>query len=117
MPEKSEYRPRDRWLIYSFVVGPLAALSQQSVMYVLVPSACAQRSNFMLHIATAVFLLIALTGTLIAWRYLAAFREARDELWKERTYWVAAAAVTLSLGSMLVIVAQELPNLILRSCQ
>jgi hypothetical protein len=145
--QKTEFRTRDRWLIYAFLVGPMAALSQLNVMYVLVPTACAQGTNAMLHLSTGVFLLIAFSGVLIAGRYAREFASSSGSsgsseflgvprlegtpseglrgteelrgtpLWHERTRWVAKSAMTLSIGSMVLIVALELPNVILRNCQ
>jgi hypothetical protein len=107
--EKTDFRPRDRWLTYAFLIGPLAALTQLTVMYTLVPTACAQQSKVMLHASSLAFFILALTGTWIGWRH----RQAGDE----RTRWLAVAAIFLSLGSALVIVALEIPNVILRNCQ
>lgn len=117
MREKTDFRPRDRWLTYAFVVGPLAALTHLTVMYTLAPTTCARGSRAMLHASTGAFLLVALTGALIAWRGAARFREAAGDVCRERTHWLAQAALALSIGSMVVIVAMELPNVILRSCQ
>jgi hypothetical protein len=115
--QKTEFRTRDRWLIYAFLVGPLSALSHLTVAYALVPTACAQRSNAILHASTATFLLIALSGVLIGWRVRGRFRESDSVLWKERTHWLATTALVLSIASIVVIIALELPNVILRSCQ
>jgi cytochrome bd-type quinol oxidase subunit 2 len=106
--EKTDFRPRDRWLTYAFLVGPLAALTQLTVMYTLVPEACEQQSKMMLHASSLAFFILALTGAWIGWRD----RQAGNE----RTRWLAVAVILLSLGSALVIVALEIPNLILRSC-
>jgi hypothetical protein len=107
--EKTDFRPRDRALTYAFLIGPLAALAQQAVMYTLVPTACERASKTMLHGSTAAFLMIALSG--------AEFRDAGGDLSRERSRWLAVAAMALSIGSMIVIVALELPNVILRNCQ
>jgi hypothetical protein len=120
--EKTDFRPRDRWLTYAFLIGPLAALTQLTVMYTLVPTACARASRALLHGSTAVFLVIALSGTVVGWRAVAwrsgpEFRDPGGDLTRERSRWLAVAAMALSIGSMIVIVALELPNLILRNCQ
>lgn len=117
MREKSEFRPRDRWLTYAFLIGPLAALAHLTVMYTLVPTACEQDSRALLHGSTAAFLAIALSGALAAWRSGAEFRDAGGDVSRERSRWQAVAALALSIGSMLVIAALELPNVILRNCQ
>lgn len=113
---KTEFRTRDRWLMFAFALGPLAALSHLGVAYSLVPSSCAQQSKSMLHISAASFFLLTLVAALIGWRYHAAFAETDDVLWKERTRWLAMVVTVLALTSALLIVAMEIPNLILRSC-
>lgn len=115
--EKTEFRPRDRWLTYAFLAGPLAALAQLMVMDTLVPTACERGSRALLHGCTAVFLVMAASGALVASRSVAEFRDAGGDLSRERSRWLAVAALALSIGSMLVIVALELPNVILRNCQ
>lgn len=120
--EKTEFGPRDRWLTYAFLIGPLAALAQLTVMYTLVPTACERASRAMLHGSTAAFLVIALSGALVGSRALASrsvteFRDAGGDVSRERSHWLAVAATALSIGSMIVIVALELPNVILRNCQ
>ena len=115
--EKTDFRPRDRWLTYAFLIGPLAALTQLTVMYTLVPTACERDSRALLHGSTAAFLIIALSGALVAWRGMGESRDAEGDVSRERSRWLAVAAMALSIGSMLVIVALELPNVILRNCQ
>jgi hypothetical protein len=115
--EKTDFRPRDRWLTYAFLIGPLAALAQLTVMYTLVPTACERASKTLLHGSTAVFLVIALSGALVASRFVAEFRDPGGDVSLERSRWLAVAAMALSIGSMMVIVALELPNVILRNCQ
>lgn len=114
--QKSEFHTRDRWLVFAFVLGPLAALSHLSVTYILVPSACEAGSKAMLHASTAVFLLLAGGAALLAWKIHTAFREPEGVLWRERTRWLSLVTVVLAISSMTVIVAMQIPNWILRSC-
>jgi hypothetical protein len=115
-PEKTEFHARDRWLTFAFALGPLAALSNLVAGYALVPTACAHASKTMLHVSTAAFFVVALVGALIGWRTCNAFTEADSALWQERTRWFAMVVTILSIGSALVIIAMEIPNVILRSC-
>lgn len=115
--EKTDFRRLDRWLTYAFLIGPLAALAQLTLMYTLVPTACQRDSWALLHGSTVAFLIMASSGALVAWRGTAEFREVDGDLSHERSRWLAVAAMALSIGSMLVIVALELPNVILRNCQ
>jgi hypothetical protein len=115
-PPKTEFHTRDRWLTFAFALGPMAALGNLVAGYALVPTACAQASKTMLHVSTAAFFVVALIGALIGWRYHNAFAETDGTLWQERTRWVSMVVTVLSIGSALVIVAMEIPNVILRSC-
>lgn len=114
--QKTEFRTRDRLLMFAFAVGPLAALAHLNVSYALVPQACADQSKAMLHVATVIFVAIALSGAVIGWRRQRAFAGEADALWKERTHWLAVVVTVLSIFSAVVIVAMELVNVILRSC-
>ena len=106
--EKTEFGPRDRWLMFAFVVGPMAALTHLMVSYALVPSSCEQQSKTLLHSSSLAFFLLALIGAWIGWR--------ERHSGNERARWLAMAVMLLALGSALVIVALEIPNVILRSC-
>jgi hypothetical protein len=113
---KTEFHTRDRWLVFGFALGPMAALTHLVVAYSLVPSSCAQGSKTMLHTSAAAFFIVALLGAFIGWRYHDSFAETDGVLWKERTRWLSLVVLILSLFSALLIVAMELPNVILRSC-
>jgi hypothetical protein len=95
--EKTDFRPRDRWLTYAFLVGPLAALAQLTVMYTLVPTACERASKALLHGSTAVFLVIALSGALVGSRSMSKFRDPGGDVSLERSRWLAVAAMALSI--------------------
>jgi len=116
MEEKTEFHTRDRWLLLSFILGPMSVLLHQSVSYMLVPTACAEGSKGMLHVVTVAFLVICTISALIAAGVHRRFAENGGFLWQERTRWFALVSMILSLSSMLVIVAMEIPNWILRSC-
>jgi hypothetical protein len=113
---KTELRARDRWLILAFCLGPLAVLTHLNVSYALVAESCARGSKNLLHLSAAVFLLVALAGAAIGWPLYRRFASAEGVLWQERTRWVALVATVLSLASAVVIIAMEIPNVLLRSC-
>lgn len=69
----------------------------------------------MLHVSAASFFVVALSGAFIAWRMRKEFAPDADPL-HERTHWLANAAIVLAIGSAVLIVGMEIPNLILRSC-
>jgi hypothetical protein len=114
---KTDFQARDRWLMFAFALGPMAVLSHLFLSYSLVPSACAQGSKAMLHVSALGFFLVALIGASIGWHYHGRFARADEGmLSQERTRWLALTATILSIGSAVVIVAMEIPNVILRSC-
>ena len=114
--QKTEFRTRDRWLMFAFALGPSAALAQLIVMYALVGSACAAGSKTMLHVTTLVFLLLAAAAAAIGWSVHKRFSDAEGVLWQERTRWMAMVTFVMSIASIVVIVALEIPNWMLRSC-
>jgi hypothetical protein len=114
--QKSEFRPRDRWLLFAFACGPLSVLLQESISYALVPTACSQNSKLMLHVSTATFVAITLLNALLTYRFYGAFEEKERALWTQRTRWIALVAIVLSIGAAMFILAMEIPNVILRSC-
>src|SRR4051794_13310906 len=111
--ERTDFKSGDRVRLFALAIGPLAALTNLYVSDVLAPTSCEQGSKLLLHVCAGVFALLALTGSLIGRRDLgpAAGNEAHDP-----SRWLGVVAFYLSIGSALVILAMEIPNVILRSC-
>jgi hypothetical protein len=102
------------------LAGPLAWFLHQQVSYGMATFACSRGGEVGLHVATAVALLIAAGGALIAWRnWSRVAREGVDEGDETRTRsrFMAIGGFLSSLFFGLVIVAQWLPVLFLRPCQ
>jgi hypothetical protein len=114
--EKSEFRRRDRWLLFATIVGPLSVLSNLTISYSLVPTACREGTKMLLHFSALTFVLISLCGAFIGRHYARQCDDTGGVLWRERTLWVARVALVLALGSAMVIAAMEIPNLILGTC-
>jgi hypothetical protein len=114
--QKTEFDTRDRWLLFALILAPSSVLAHLTVSYSLVPTSCAQGHKTLLHLSTCIFLLLAAGAAAIAWRIYGRFRDAEVELWRERTRWFSAFVMALAISSMVVILAMEIPNLILRSC-
>lgn len=112
---KTDFRTHDKWLVFAFVLGPLSALTNLMVSYALVPETCVRGSKMMLHVSAASFFLLALVAAFIAWRTRNQFAPEVDDL-HERTHWLANVAIVLAIGSAVLIVGMEIPNLILGSC-
>jgi hypothetical protein len=115
---KTDFRPLDRWLTFTAFLGPVAALTNLTVSYTLSFEACTRGSKALLHACAAGFFAACVVGALLAWRIGAGFTPdgpVPDRM-VERTRWLALAGVILCIFSALVIVAMEIPNVILRSC-
>lgn len=112
---KREFRERDRWLNFALILAPAAWLAHLNVSYMMVPQSCVDGSNLKRHIATGVCLALALAAAAIAWRIRGTVTH-ESVLSEQRTKWVATFVVVLSLAMVLVIVAQEIPNIVMGSC-
>lgn len=116
-PEKSEFHPRDRWLIAAFIGAPSAWMLHLIISYSLVPESCERKTKLMLHVVTLLCAAIAAVAGVIAWRIRATCQlEPASAVWKERTKWTATMTLVLAISMVVVIIAQEIPNLLLRSC-
>jgi len=114
--ERTDFRNGDRTRLFALAVGPIAALSNLFVSILLAPSTCEHGSKFLLHLCAGVFVVLALTGSLgsLIGRRVVASRELMAA--PDPSRWLRIAAFYLSIGSAIAIVAMEIPNLILRSC-
>lgn len=115
-PLKTDFRGHDRWLTFTLALGPTAALTNLFVSYSLVPESCVRGSHALLHVTAAAFFLACLAGAALAWSIGQRFVERDPDPLHERTRWLAVASTILCVFSALVIVAMEIPNVILRSC-
>jgi hypothetical protein len=117
-PLKTDFRPLDKWLTFTLLLGPVASLTNLTVSYALVPEACERGTKLALHLSALVCFAACLGGALLAWRIAMSFvpQGPVPDRMIERTRWLAIAGVVLCVFSALVIVAMEIPNVILRSC-
>jgi hypothetical protein len=122
--EKTNFEAKDRWLMFAMIIGPVAALLNESVAYSLTSTACEHGSTMLLHIGTAIFLLLSLSGVFIG-RALHPAGVSSDAgvssgaivARNDRTRWMATAAMILSVGCAVIILAMAIPTFILRSCE
>jgi hypothetical protein len=116
--QKTEFTPRDRWLILSFVGGPSAWFLHLNISNALVPESCDRGTKILLHVTTIVCVLLAAAAAAVAWRIRAECAAEPDTvLWKERTKWTADFALWVCVSMIVVIIAQHIPNVLLGSCQ
>jgi uncharacterized membrane protein len=114
---KSDFRPGDRKLVGAFLLAISGWVLHLNLSYVLMPQSCEDRSKLILHVVTAGCLVLVAIAGVVAWRARAAYiADPGRPLWHERAKWMAELIAALSIGVILVIVAQEIPNVILRSC-
>jgi hypothetical protein len=116
MPDerKTDFHRGDRPLMLAMILGPAAALSHLLVSYTLVPTACEQGTKTLLHASSVVFVLVCLSAAWIGRRAHPATAATVER--EERARWMATLATALSLFSAMVVLAMELANVILRSC-
>jgi hypothetical protein len=119
----------ERWRLAALwaglLTGPIVWLALLEVNYVLAYVACETRSTWFMHLAVGVALLLVAAAGYDAWsasfgRLLAV--ETRtpplsDDTRLQRSRWMSLAGVAFSLWFLLVILAMEVPLLVLRECQ
>jgi hypothetical protein len=119
----------ERWRLAALwagvLTGPLVWLTLLEVNYLLAYVACETRSTWVMHLAIAVALLMVAGAGYAAWAasYGNMFTEETrtlplsDETRVQRSRWMSLAGVAFSLWFMLVILAMEVPLIVLKECQ
>jgi hypothetical protein len=107
------------------LAGPLTWLTLLEVNYVLAYVACEQQQSWFMHVTTVVAVGIVAAAGLAAWR--ASFgpistEEAQsdplsDETRVQRSRWMSLAGVAFSVWFIVVILAMEVPLIVLKECQ
>jgi hypothetical protein len=119
----------ERWRLAALwaglLTGPIVWLALLEVNYVLAYVACETRSTWYMHLAVGVALLLVAGAGYAAWaasygNILAVETPSQplsDETRIQRSRWMSLAGVALSLWFILVILAMEVPLVVLRECQ
>lgn len=115
-PFKTDFRPHDRLLLLSFILGPMAVVTNVTVSYFLTPESCMQHSKTILHLTSLGFLLVAIVGIVMARLSGTRAMAASTDALRERAQWLMTASIILGIASIVVLVATALPNFILGSC-
>ena len=119
----------ERWRLAALwaglLTGPIVWLALLEVNYVLAYVSCETRSTWFMHLAIGVAVLLVAAAGYAAWTasygsILA--RETRtlplsDETRVQRSRWMSLAGVAFSSWFILVILAMEVPLVVLRECQ
>jgi hypothetical protein len=110
---------RDVLLWFAVLAGPFAWAMHEQVSYMLTPTACDSGRHILLHLVSLVALLIALAGAALGWSRFKAFPEGSTEKGDpeaSRIRFMALSAAVSCAFFALVILAAEVPNLVLRVC-
>ena len=121
----SHERSRLAALWAGLLAGPLVWLALLQTNYVLAYIACEVQRTWFIHLATVVAVLLVVAAGFAAWR--ASFGEMTadetltdplsDETRLQRSRWMSLAGVAFSAWFILVILAMEIPVIVLEECQ
>ncbi len=118
-PREPRIARRDVLLWLAALAGPFAWALHEQASYMLTPSACDARAHVILHLVTLAALLIAGAGGAVAWRRWKAAPAGSTEKGDpvaSRIRFMALAGLTLCVFCALIILAAEVPNLVLGVC-
>jgi hypothetical protein len=125
----------ERWRLgaqwFGIISGPVIFLGLLQTQYVLGYVACETRKTWFLHAATVLALLIVGAGGLFAWRAASenplklehpatperTSLATTDEVRRQRSTWMSVLAAGLCVLFILLILALEIPILMLQECQ
>ena len=108
--------PRLAALWAGLAAGPFAWAALLQTNYVLSYVACEQRHTWMLHVAAGVALALVGLGALAAWTAAPPLAGAAASTAETRARFMAVAGLALCAWFALVIVATEIPVLVLHPC-
>ena len=111
---------RDAILWTSILAGPIVWLVSFQANFALVPWACLWQAKAALYLVSLVALVACAVSGLAGWKQWKALGESGDIDGggpPPRARMMALSGVALSAGFFMVIVAQAIPEVILRACQ
>lgn len=116
---KQDFDPVDRRLAFAMLAPPVIWLLHLSISFSLVRAACVSGSKSMLHLLTAgAFILIAGAGWL-AFVFLRRIGQGpvdRGDVLRTRRRFMALSGVVFAVLFTILLVATEIPNLVMSSC-
>jgi len=118
-PREPEIERRDVLLWLAVLAGPFAWALTEQMSYMLTPTACDSGRHILLHLVSFLMLLIALAGAALGWSRFKAFPDGSTEKGDpegSRIRFMALSAAVSCVFFALVILATEVPNLVLRVC-
>jgi len=115
--ESSSSGPRLAALWAGLAAGPLAWATLLETNYVLSYVACEQRHSWMLHLGTAIALAVVGLGAFAAWSARPPLVEdTASSTTESRVRFMAIGGLVLCAGFAIVILATEIPVLVLDPC-
>lgn len=119
----------ERWRLVAvwagLLAGPLVWLVLLQTNYVLAYVACEVQHTWFMHLTTALAVLVVAAAGYATWR--ASFGDLMadetltdplsDETRRQRSRWMSLAGVAFSAWFILVILAMEIPIVVLKECQ
>lgn len=117
--EKSDFDRTDRLLAAAMLAPPLIWFAHLNVSYAWVPSACASGDWLKLHLFTIAGILITVVAGWGSWRFLQRFgRGTTDEgdARATRRRFMAVSGTAFAVVFILLILANEVPVIVLRRC-
>jgi hypothetical protein len=119
----------ERWRLAAVwagvLAGPLAWLTLLEVNYLFAYVACEVQGTWFMHLATAAALIVVAAAGFAAWRAShgdmttdeTLTHPLSDETRKQRSRWMSLAGVASSIWFIVVILAMEVPIVVLKECQ
>jgi hypothetical protein len=107
------------------LAGPLAWLTLLEVNYLFAYVACEVQRTWFMHLASAIAVAVVASAGFAAWRAADGnMREEEtlthplsDETRQQRSRWMSLAGVACSIWFVVVILAMEVPIIVLSECQ
>jgi hypothetical protein len=117
--EQNRPERHDVLLWIPVLTGPIAWVLTEQISYMLAPTACWSRSHFMLHLVPFCTLLLVAAGALFAhnrWKREPEGSTEKGDPKASRSRFMAQFGFWSCVGFAVVILATEVPNLILKVC-
>ena len=116
---KSDFDKTDRLLALAMLAPPVIWFAHLSISYVWVPSSCATGDWLKLHLCTVAGILLTAAAGWGSWHFLQAFghgttNEGDARLTRRR--FMAIVGSVFAAVFILLILANEVPNIVLRRC-
>src|SRR5581483_477371 len=117
--QKLSHNPTEGSLWLGVLGGPVLWFAQMECKYALVSTICPMGNQIVLHAISVVSLLLAASIAFVSWRNWSSIRNVDPNETRRvsgRVHFMAVSGFFLSCMFVMVILAQEIPNLFLSPC-